>query len=46
MYPAAIPRKFIVDRPFLIVMKRRTAKEPYFVARIENVELLELRGER
>jgi len=39
-YPAAIPREFIVDRPFLIVIKRRSAEQPYFVAWIDNVELL------
>jgi len=41
MYPAAIPRQFIVDRPFLIVMKRRSSDQPYFVAWIEHAELLE-----
>jgi hypothetical protein len=41
-YPAAIPRLFIVNRPFLIVMKRRSAEQPYFVAWIDNVELLEV----
>ena len=39
-YPAAIPREFIVDRPFLIVIKRRSAEQPYFVAWIDNAELL------
>ena len=39
---AAVPRRFIVDRPFLIVMKRRSADQPYFVAWIENAELLEV----
>ena len=42
MCVAAIPRHFVVDRPFLIVMKRRSAKEPYFVAWIENDELLDV----
>lgn len=39
---SAIPREFVVDRPFLIVMKRRSADEPYFVAWIDNAELLEV----
>ena len=39
-FPAAIPREFIVDRPFLIVIKRRSAEQPYFVAWIDNAELL------
>lgn len=39
---AAIPRCFVVDRPFLIVMKRRTANEPYFVAWIENTEFMDV----
>lgn len=38
---AAIPRTFIVNRPFLVVMKQRQADQPYFVAWIENTELLE-----
>lgn len=37
----AMPREFIVDRPFLIVMKRRSEVQPYFVAWVENAELLE-----
>jgi len=41
MRAAAIPRDFVVDRPFLIVMKCRSADEPFFVAWIEDVELLE-----
>lgn len=39
---ASIPRLFIVDRPFLIVMKRRSEELPWFVAWIENAELLEI----
>jgi len=42
---ASAPSEFIADRPFLIVMKRRTAKQPYFVAWIETAELLEQAGE-
>lgn len=42
MYPGAEPRHFVVDRPFLIVMKHRSSDEPYFVAWIDNSELLEV----
>ncbi len=38
---AADPRHFVVDRPFLIVMKRRSSEQPFFVAWIDNVELVE-----
>ena len=31
----------IVERPFLVLMKRRNASQPYFAAWVENVELLE-----
>ncbi len=42
LYPGSEPpRHFIIDRPFLIVMKRRSADQPYFVAWIDNPELLE-----
>ncbi len=37
----ASPRNFIVNRPFLVVVKRRSVAEPYFAAWIDNVELLE-----
>lgn len=40
MFLSAIPREFIVDRPFLIVIKRRSAEQPYFVAWIDNAESL------
>jgi hypothetical protein len=42
MYPGAIPRHFVVDRPFLIVMKCRSADEPYFVAWIDNTVFLDV----
>ncbi|MFC1762651.1 hypothetical protein ACFL6U_11295 [Planctomycetota bacterium] len=42
VYSMAAPRHFIVDRPFLIVMKQRSADEPYFVAWIDNTEFLEV----
>ena len=45
IYPAAKPRYFIVDRPFLIVMKQRSTDEPYFVAWIDNTEFLEVNHE-
>jgi hypothetical protein len=41
MYVGAVPRRFVVDRPFLVVMKRRSSDEPYFVAWIGNAEFLE-----
>ena len=41
LYPRPIPRQFIVDEPFLIVIKRRSADQPYFVAWIKNAELLQ-----
>jgi serine protease inhibitor len=34
-------REFIVDQPFLIVLKQRAATHPYFVAWVENIDLLE-----
>ncbi len=37
---AAIPIDFVYDRPFLIIMKKRGAERPYFVAWIGNEELL------
>ncbi len=36
-------RHYYVDRPFLVIMKRRGAGQPYFVAWIENDELLDVR---
>lgn len=42
MTMAAIPRQFVVDRPFLIVMKRRSSDEPFFVAWIDNAKLVEV----
>jgi hypothetical protein len=41
MAAAPVPRQFIIDEPFLVVMKRRSADQPYFVAWIENIELLQ-----
>lgn len=36
----AEPRRFIFDRPFLIVMKKQGAERPFFVMWVENAELL------
>ncbi len=36
-----IPMHYHCDRPFLVVMKRRDRERPYFVAWIDNAELLE-----
>jgi hypothetical protein len=35
-----IPTYFILDRPFLIYMKKRDAKSPYFVMWVDNADLL------
>jgi len=40
MVCAPIPTYFVFDRPFLIYMKKRNAKEPYFAMWVENAELL------
>jgi len=37
---ASIPRYFIFNRPFLIYMKKRDCKEPFFVMWVDNAELL------
>ena len=34
---------FRLDRPFLIIFQKRGAKHPFFVAWLENAELLEKR---
>ncbi len=36
----AIPRVFAFDRPFLVYMKKRGAKQPFFVMWVDNAELL------
>jgi len=41
MYMAPIPTYYVFDRPFLLYMKKRGAKQPYFVMWIENAELLQ-----
>ncbi len=40
MYCAPIPTYFVVDRPFLIFMRKRDATEPYFAMWVDNAELL------
>lgn len=37
---APVPKHFIVDGPFLIYMKKRGAKYPFFVMWVDNAELL------
>ena len=37
---AAIPRRFICDKPFLIYLKKRDAEEPFFMMWVDNAELL------
>lgn len=34
------PREFLFDRPFLIIIKKRDAKQPYLVMWIANAELM------
>jgi hypothetical protein len=36
----AVPRRFVFDRPFLIVMRKRGAQHPFFVMWVDNAELL------
>jgi hypothetical protein len=40
VYKMGIPRQFCFTRPFLIVMRKRGAEEPYFVMWVDNAELL------
>jgi hypothetical protein len=37
---AAIPRMFVLDRPFLLYLKKRNVEYPFFVMWIDNAELL------
>ncbi len=44
--PTAMPsrpkvRRFILDKPFWVVMKRRDGRQPYFVLGVRNTELME-----
>jgi len=34
------PRQLIFDKPFLILLERRDAKQPYFALWVDNAELL------
>ena len=38
--PPPEPRRFVFDRPFLIYLLERQAKQPYFVMWVENPEVL------
>ena len=37
---AAIPRMFVLDKPFLLYLKKRDAEQPFFVMWGDNAELL------
>jgi hypothetical protein len=39
-YVAPIPSHFVFDQPFLIYMKKRGARHPFFVMWVDNAELL------
>jgi hypothetical protein len=38
---AASPSSFHLDRPFLVLMKKRNGKQPFFVMWVDNAELLQ-----
>ena len=40
VHAAPVPRHFIFDRPFLVVMKKRSAGKPFFAMWVDNAELL------
>ena len=40
MYCLPLPTYFVMDRPFLIVLRKRDATEPYFAMWVDNAELL------
>ncbi len=40
-YVGAMPVDYVLDRPFLVIMKERSATEPYFVMWVDNAELLQ-----
>ncbi len=40
LYAMPVPNYFVFDRPFLIYMKKRGARHPFFVMWIDNAELL------
>jgi hypothetical protein len=37
------PKDFFYDRPFLLILKKRDAKQPFFLMWVDNAELLEKR---
>lgn len=39
-YPPPPPKHFILDKPFFLLMKRNTAKYPYFMMRVENTDIM------
>ena len=41
--PPPLPRHFVLDRPFLLYLKERTAAQPYLVIWVANPELMERR---
>jgi len=41
--PPPEPRKFLFDRPFLIVLREQDAPEPYFIGWIGNADLMDVR---
>jgi hypothetical protein len=41
MYVMPIPRHFIVDGPFLVVLRKRGGREPFFALWVDNPEVLE-----
>jgi hypothetical protein len=41
--PPPPPRNFVLDRPFLIYLKERTAEQPYLAIWVANAELMERR---
>ncbi len=40
LYAAPEPRLFVFDKPFLIYLKKRGARHPFFVMWVDNAELL------
>jgi len=37
---APIPQHYVVDGPFMIMMKKRNCERPFFVMWVDNAELL------
>jgi hypothetical protein len=38
--PAAIAKEFILDKPFLLYLKKRDSEQPFFVMWVDNAELM------